>query len=289
MPQTQLQLLYDAFDGIRHENGQDYWLARELFERLGYTTWDSFQPAIERAKESCRTQKIPLENHFQDLTKMVTIGSGATRETKDIRLSRYACYMITLNGDPKKPKIAFAQAYFATQTRKMEVLEQRMEEIQRITARNKLKATEKEFASLLWEKGIDGMGIGEIRNAGDKALFGGLDTKDMKKRLGVRDNVPIADVLPSVTIKAKDLATEMTTVNTKKSNWSHRQVIKNEHVKNNTGVRRVLEDAGIRPEELPAQEDVKKITSRHEKEKQLMESRHEKEMQSAKKRNDLLH
>ena len=283
MEQLQLQILYKTLDEIRHENGQEYWFASELYKILGYSSWANFQPAVERAKESCRTQKLSIEDHFMDVRKMVTIGSGAEREVSDIKLTRYACYIIALNGDPRKEQIAFAQAYFATQTRKIEVLEKKMNEIQRLSTRSKLRITEKEFADTLWERGIDGPGIGEIRNAGDEALFGGFTTQKMKERLGVK-NGSLADVLPNVTIKAKDLATEMTTVNTKKNNMQGKHKIKDEHVKNNSGVRNVLIQADIKPEALPPEEDVKKIEARHTKEKELMEKRQRKELEKAKEK-----
>lgn len=288
METKHLQLLYKTLDDIRHENGAEYWFARELYPILGYAGWEGFLPAIERAKDACKTQGIDVEDHFQYLTKMVEIGSGAKREVEDIKLTRYACYLIALNGDPTKEEIAFAQAYFVSQTRKIEVLEEKMEEVQRITARNKLKVTEKEFAALLWEKGLDGKGIGEVRDAGDHALFGGFTTKQMKQKLGVKDNAPLANVLPSVTVKAKDLATEMTTVNTKRNKLSKKEQIKNEHVKNNSGVRRVLVDAGIKPEELPPAEDITKIERKQQGERALMAARHKKEREEAKRKSDLL-
>src|SRR3989338_1427042 len=286
METRQLQFLYKTLDDIRHQNGVEYWFARELYPILGYGGWDGFLPAIERAKESCKTQGLAVENHFQHLTKMVEIGSGAKRSVEDIKLTRYACYLTALNGDTSKEEIAFAQAYFLSQTRKMEVLEDKIEEIQRIAARNKLKVTEKEFAALLWEKGLDGKGIGEVRDAGDHALFGGFTTKEMKKKLGVKENIPLANVLPSVTVKAKDLATEMTMVNTKRNNFSRKEQIKGEHVKNNSGVRKVLVDAGIKPEELPPSEDITKIERKHRAEKALMEERHKKELLEAQKKSE---
>ncbi|HEY4509668.1 MAG TPA: DNA damage-inducible protein D [Candidatus Paceibacterota bacterium] len=284
MEERQIRLIHlrKTLDDIRHENGAEYWYARELFPILGYAKWENFQPAIERAKDSLRSQKLSVENHFLDMQKMVRIGSNAERESVDIKLTRYACYLLALNGDPRKEEIAFAQAYFASQTRKLEALEARMEEAQRLNARNKLRMTEKEFAATLWERGVDGKGIGDIRNAGDIALFGGFTTNQMKERLGVQ-NGSLADVLPSVTIKAKDLATEMTTVNTRRSNLQ-KYSIKNEHVKNNTGVRKVLVDANIKPEELPAEEDIKKIETRHKSEKLLMEKRQKKELEEVKRK-----
>ncbi len=286
MEQTQLQLLYKTLGDIRHENGEEYWYASELFKLLGYSTWQNFQPAIERAKDSCRTQGLSIKDHFMGIHKMVDIGSTAQREVEDLKLTRYACYLLALNGDPRKEQIAFAQAYFASQTRKIEVLEQKMNEIQRLSTRNKLKITEKEFAAALWERGVDGPGISEIRNAGDEILFGGFTTQQMKKKLGVKDG-SLADVLPNITIKAKDLATEMTTVNTKKKNLQGKYHIKSEHIKNNEGVRNVLVKANIKPEELPPEEDIKKIEAKHKQEKAIMAKRQKKELDEARDRKAL--
>lgn len=268
----QLKLLAQTLDDIRHQNGNEYWYARDLWELLGYARWSNFLPAIERAKDSCRTSGFVVEDHFLGVRKMVDLGSGSQREIDDYKLTRYACYLIAQNGDPRIPEIAFSQMYFAMQTRKQEVLEKNIEEIERLVSRQKLGETEKEFAKTIYERGVDSRGIGEIKSAGDTALFGGLNTLKMKQKLGLKDSrKPLADVLPTVTLKAKDLATEMTTVNTKKKELQGTQPIKYEHIKNNANVRKALVEADIYPEALPAAEDVRKIESRHRKQKKELE------------------
>lgn len=264
----QLKLLAQTLDDIRHQNGNEYWYARDLWQLLGYARWSNFLPAVERAKESCRTSGFVVEDHFLGVQKMVDLGSGSQREIDDYKLTRYACYLIAQNGDPRIPEIAFSQMYFAMQTRKQEVLEKNIEEIERLISRQKLVETEREFAKTIYERGVDSRGIGEIKSAGDTALFGGHNTLKMKQRLGLKNSrKPLADVLPTVTLKAKDLATEMTTVNTKKKELHGTRPIKFEHIKNNANVRKALVDTDIYPEELPAAEDVKKIESRHRKQK----------------------
>jgi len=269
----QLKLLAQTLDDIRHQNGNEYWYARDLWQLLGYTRWGNFLPAIERAKDSCRTSEFVVENHFLGVKKMVDLGSGSQREIDDYKLTRYACYLIAQNGDPRIPEIAFSQMYFAMQTRKQEVLEKNIEEIERLVSRQKLGETEKEFAKTIYERGVDSRGIGEIKSAGDTALFGGHNTLRMKQRLGIKNSrKPLADVLPTVTLKAKDLATEMTTVNTKKKELRGVRPIKFEHIKNNTNVRKALVDTDIYPEKLPAAEDVRKIESRHRKQKKELDT-----------------
>lgn len=268
----QLKLLAKTLDDIRHQNGNEYWYARDLWELLGYARWSNFLPAIERAKDSCRTSGFVVEDHFLGVRKMVDLGSGSQREIDDYKLTRYACYLIAQNGDPRIPEIAFSQMYFAMQTRKQEVLEKNIEEIERLVSRQKLGETEKEFAKTIYERGVDSRGIGEIKSAGDTALFGGNNTLKIKRKLGIQDSrKPLADVLPTVTLKAKDLATEMTTVNTKKKELQGTKPIKFEHIKNNKNVRKALVEADIYPEALPAAEDVKKIESRHRKQKRELE------------------
>lgn len=219
MESNQLQTLYKTFEDIKHtENGVEFWYARELYPLLGYTRWDNFDTTLQRAKEACKNAKSSVEDHFLHVQKMAKIGLDLEKTIDDIKLTRYACYLITLNGDPRKKEIAFAQAYFVTQTRKMEVLEQRMAELERISSREKLKITEKDFSTLVMSRGVDGRGLGEIRSFGDQALFGGKSTDTMKKRLGVDPSKPLADFLPDITLKAKDLATAMTSENTRRKN-----------------------------------------------------------------------
>ncbi len=284
MEANQLQILYKTFDDTRRENGVEYWYARDLYPLLGYLRWENFQTAIDRAKEASAKSGGNTKEHFRDVTKLIEVGNQAKQEISDIKLTRYACYLITLNGDPRKTEIAFAQAYFATQTRKMELIEQRMAELERLTAREKLSITEKGFATLVFSKGVDGRGISEIRSFGDKALFGGKTTDDMKKRLGAKKNTPLADVLPEVTISAKEFATAITTENTKRKNLQGKGSILSEHVINNTNVRGVLIKSNIYPESLPPAEDIKKMETRHKKETRELKKKQNDEIKTAKKK-----
>ena len=244
------------------QDGIEYWLARELQELLGYSDWRNFSNAINKAKESCQTTGEAVSDHFVDVTKMVKIGSGAERKQEDIMLTRYACYLIAQNGDPKKEQIAFAQSYFAVQTRKQEVLEERIQLMERLQAREKLAATETELSKNIYERGVDNSGFARIRSKGDWAMFGGYNTSDMKRKLGIKENRPLADFLPTITITAKQLATEITNFNVKKNNLKGEGNITSEHVKNNIDVRSLLGKSGIKPEELPAEEDIKKLERR---------------------------
>ena len=226
--------------------GVECWSARELQNLLNYTEWRNFENVINKAKESCKTAKQDINNHFVDVNKMVQIGSGAEKGITDILLTRYACYLIAQNGDPKKEEIAFAQSYFAIQTRKQEILEERILLAERLEAREKLTATETELSQLIYEKGVDNKGFAKIRSKGDCALFGGHNTAEMKRKLGIPDNRPLADFLPTITIKAKDLATEITNFNVKKNNNLYgEKAITDEHVKNNKEVRELLGKSGI--------------------------------------------
>ncbi|MEK7639557.1 MAG: DNA damage-inducible protein D [Patescibacteria group bacterium] len=279
MESTQLSLLQKTLDDIRHQNGIEFWYARELAPLLGYPRWENFEAVINRGKEACNNSGSEVNDHFLDEQKMVKIGSDAERPIPDIKLTRYACYLIAINGSPSKPEIAFAQAYFVTQTRKVEVLQQRMLEIERIDAREKLVFTEKQFSSILNSHGVDGRGIGIIRSAGDKTLFGGRTTEDMKQILGVGKGKPLSDFLPIVTLKAKDLATAMTTENTRARKLDGMQPIMNEHEKNNRSVREALTKSDIYPERLPASEDIKKITSRHQQELRKLKKEQKQELQ----------
>jgi|ERR1019366_1726448 DNA-damage-inducible protein D len=244
------------------QEGIDYWLARELQELLGYSDWRNFLNAVDKAKESCKTTGEAVLDHFVDVTKTIPMPKGASKEVPDIMLTRYACYLIAQNGDPKKEQIAFAQSYFAIQTRKQELLEERINLMERLQAREKLAATETELSKNIFERGVDNKGFAFIRSKGDSALFGGYNTAAMKRKLGIPDSRPLADFLPAITIKAKDLATEITNFNVNKNDLKGENKITNEHIKNNIDVRALLGKSGIKPEQLPAEEDIKKLERR---------------------------
>lgn len=255
--------LHDQFEkSSQSEDGVTFWYARDIQVLLEYTKWENFEAVIAKAVTSCETSGQPAKNHFLDVRKMVDLGSGSTREIKDFKLTRYACYLIAQNGDPKKEAIAFAQSYFAIQTRKQEVLEERMQLAERLQARAKLTETEKQLSSTLYQHGVDDKGFAAIRHRGDNALFGGHGTNDMKQRLGVKNSRPLADFLPTVTLKAKEFAAAITDFNVRKNSLFGACIIGDEHVKNNQDVRAVLAKSNIRPESLPAEEDIKKLERR---------------------------
>lgn len=260
--ETIIRLNKSFEESAYEQEGVEYWFARELQELLGYSDWRNFVNAVDKAKESCKTTGEADLDHFVDITKMVKIGSGAERKQDDIMLTRYACYLIAQNGDPKKEQIAFAQSYFAIQTRKQELLEERIRLNERLQAREKLAATETELSKNIYERGVDNKGFANIRSKGDWALFGGLTTSTMKKKLGIPENRPLAEFLPTITITAKQLATEITNFNVKQHDLKGEASITDEHIKNNEDVRGLLGKSGIKPELLPAEEDIKKLERR---------------------------
>jgi len=255
--------LNKSFEESSYEQyGVEYWLARDLQVLLEYEEWRNFSKVIDKAKTACLNAGQNPEDHFVDVNKTIPMPKGATKDVDDFMLTRYACYLIAQNGDPRKDSIAFAQSYFAIQTRKQEILEERIALVERLSARQKLVATETELSKNIYERGVDEHGFGRIRSKGDHALFGGLNTIQLKKKFGIPENRPLADFLPTITIKAKDLATEITNFNVKKNELYGESAITGEHIKNNQDVRGVLAKSGIRPEELTPEEDLKKLERR---------------------------
>lgn len=260
-----IQQMKNQFDSLAQTvqvENIEFWFARDLQELLGYARWENFITAIHRAIESCKSTGCNPENHFRGVTKMVLVGSGAERQIEDFMLTRYACYLIAQNGDPRKEQIAFAQCYFALQTRKQELIEERMLLQARMEAREKLRDSEKTLSQNIYERGVDEAGFGRIRSKGDEALFGGNTTLTMKERFGIIQTRPLADFLPTLTIAAKNLATEMTNHNVQQGNLHGEFTITGEHIQNNQSVREMLSQRGIKPENLPPEEDIKKLERR---------------------------
>ncbi len=258
----QIKMQFDNVIQVTEDEKIEFWYARDLMKLLGYTEWRNFENAVKRAIISCETSNISSGDHFVEVNKMVAIGSGAERKVSDFMLTRYACYLIAMNGDTSKEEIAFAQSYFAVQTRKQELIEERIAYIERTQVRNRLKESEKRLSQNIYERGVDDEGFARIRSRGDQALFGGYTTKEMKAKLGVKDHRPLADFLPTLTIAAKNLATEMTNYNVENKDLYGEPEITGEHIQNNTEIRKMLGERGIKPEELPPAEDIKKLERR---------------------------
>lgn len=257
---TKRSSLFDEFSHT--ENGVEFWYARDLMKPLGYSQWRNFEVAIKRTMASMDSANTPVQNHFAEVRKMVQLGSGAKREVTDYKLTRYACYLVAMNGDTRKQEIAFAQAYFAVQTRTQELIGQKMAEIQRVQSRRALAESEKQLSAVVYEHGMSDRGFGMMRSKGDEALFGGHSTADMKKRLGVSKSKPLADKLADVAVNAKALANSMTSFNVQDKGLHGDVPIINEHVGNNQSVRSTLLERGIVPENLPPAEDTKKLERR---------------------------
>ena len=279
MKKELVQELFEKFEQACYlYNDVECWSARELQTIFGYTEWRNFLKVVEKAKTASKSSGVVIADHFVDINKMVDLGSGSKREIDDVALTRYACYLVAQNGDPSKNEVAFAQTYFAVQTRKQEIIEQRLLEIVRVSAREKLSKSEKKLSGIIYERGVDEKGFAIIRSKGDQALFGGFSTTDMKLKLKIPTTRPLADFLPTLTIKAKDFATELTSHNTLEKDLKGEGQITNEHVENNKAVRKMLMERGVKPEQLQPGEDVKKLQRKLERDKKKV-------LKDAKKKN----
>ena len=268
MEQKLIYSLTQNFEELSNmtEDGVEFWLARDLQHLLGYSEWRNFQNVISKGKTACEVSEQNILDHFVDINKMVEIGSGATKEVEDIMLTRYACYLIAQNGDSKKEQIAFAQTYFALQTRKAELVEQRILEFERVEARNKLAQTEKELSKIIYEQTGKNENFALIRSKGDHALFNNT-TAQMKEKWNIKQSKPLADFMPTILLKAKDFATEITIYNAKEKNMDCEREISSEHITNNKAVRETLLSRGIAPENVSPEEDIKKVERKLNSEK----------------------
>lgn len=259
MKTDEINNLFIQFEAASGEyEDVECWSARELQILLGYSKWENFEKVIDKAKDACKNAGETIAYHFPDVRKTIPMPKGAEKEINDILLTRYACYLVAQNGDSRKVEIAFAQNYFAVQTRRAELVEQRLLEFERVKAREKLSHTEKQLSGVLYERGVDSKGFAIIRSKGDQALFR-LDTQQLKKKMNIPDSRPVADFLPTISIKAKDLAAEMTGLNVQSKNLKGHNPIESEHVDNSSAVRDMLLQRGIQPENLPPAEDVKRV------------------------------
>lgn len=260
MKKELIEALFQKFENACYDlDGLECWSARELQKILEYSDWRNFTNAIKKASKACENAGEKVADHFVGVTKKVELGSGSVRSIEDVALTRYACYLIAQNADPTKTPVAFAQTYFAVQTRKQELIEKRLLDVARLTAREKLSKSEKALSKVIFERGVNNQSFALIRSEGDRALFGGYTTKMMKEKLGIPSNRPLADFLSTLLIKAKDFATELTSYNVIDKDLNGDIEITKEHITNNLEVRNILLKRGVKPEELPPSEDIKKV------------------------------